>query len=145
MQYTLNSLISGRFGFEEIESDWAAHAGFPRLLQGLKNIFVQMLALHTIPCIRTFSKIIYINMSNIIAFGIKFRCCYSPCGSTVLKKVSKWLKSQNLSSHISITLRRIWEKTKPVIQVLSLPVWVQSQQEAQVQQRETIPSHLEGE
>lgn len=37
------------------------------------------------------------------------------------------------------------ERTKPVIAVLrSLPVWVQSQQEAQVQQRETIPSHLEG-
>lgn len=37
------------------------------------------------------------------------------------------------------------ERTKPVIPVLrSLPVWVQSQQEAQVQQRETIPSHLEG-
>lgn len=65
-------------------------------------------------------------------------CCSSPRGSTFLK----WFRCQKLSHHISLILSI---RTKPVIQALrSLLVCTLRQREAQVQQRETIPSHSEG-
>lgn len=78
------------------------------------------------------------------AVGIKYsgcRCHFSPCAFPILKTVWKLLKNEIFEPPCSVGS----ERTKPVIPALrSLPAWVQSRQEAQVQQRETIPSHLDG-